>query len=241
MGGASIMKNTLFQHGTMQMLVEGLLDGTLPLAELLKHGDIGIGTGDGVDGELVILNGIGYKIDTTGKAVKLPPDFKVTYADVSFANYHDFKSYQNIELEEMLSQVLTANNAQNRFLAVKTNGVFQKIRTRSSKKSQKPYPSLGEIAQNQVEFEAENITGTMISYYTPKVFQGVGVSGFHNHFLADSLSVGGHVLAATMKDVTVSVQLLDNLQLHLPVDSQDFLDADLTDITQLDQVISKSE
>ncbi|MGL5900814.1 MAG: acetolactate decarboxylase, partial [Lactobacillaceae bacterium] len=102
------MKNTLFQHGTMQMLVEGLLDGTLPLAELLKHGDIGIGTGDGVDGELVILNGIGYKIDTTGKAVKLPPDFKVTYADVSFADYHDFKSYQDIELEEMLSQVLTA-------------------------------------------------------------------------------------------------------------------------------------
>jgi len=46
-------KNTLFQHGTMQMLVEGLLEGTLPLSELLKHGNIGIGTGDGVDGELV--------------------------------------------------------------------------------------------------------------------------------------------------------------------------------------------
>lgn len=52
-------KNTLFQHGTMQMLVEGLLEGTLPLSELLKHGNIGIGTGDGVDGELVILDGVG--------------------------------------------------------------------------------------------------------------------------------------------------------------------------------------
>ena len=29
-------KKTLFQHGTMQMLVEGLLEGTLPLSELLK-------------------------------------------------------------------------------------------------------------------------------------------------------------------------------------------------------------
>ena len=60
-----------------------------------------------------------------------------------------------------------------------------------SKKSYRPYPSLGKIA--------ENITGTMITYYTPPVFQGVRVSGFHNHFLADDLSFSGHVLAATMK------------------------------------------
>ena len=108
-------KNTLFQHGTMQMLAEGLLEGTLPLSELLKHGNIGIGTGDGVDGELVILNGVGYKIDVSGPAVKLPDDFKVTYVDVSFADYHKFKSYQNVELTEMLKDVLTKNNAQINF------------------------------------------------------------------------------------------------------------------------------
>ena len=199
-------KNTLFQHGTMQMLVEGLLEGTLPLSELLKHGNIGIGTGDGVDGELVILDGIGYKIDVSGLAVKLPNDFKVTYADVSFADYHKFKSYQNIELAEMLKDVLTKNNA-----------------------------------QNQVEFENENITGTMITYYIPSVFQGVGVSGFHNHFLADDLSFGGHVLAATVKDVTVSVQPIEDFELHLPINNQEFLNANLSDTSKLDNVISKSE
>lgn len=122
-----------------------------------------------------------------------------------------------------------------------TKGVFQKIRTRSSKKSHKPYPSLGEIAENQVEFEAENISGTMITYYTPTVFQGVGVSGFHNHFLADDLSFGGHILAATMKDVVVSVQPIENFELHLPVDNQEFLNANLSDTSNLDNVISKSE
>ena len=205
-GVENMTKNTLFQHGTMQVLVEGLLEGTLPLSELLKHGNIGIGTGDGVDGELVILDDVGYKIDVSGRAVKLPEDFKVTYADVSFADYHKFKSYQNVELVEMLKDVLTKNNA-----------------------------------QNQVEFEAENISGTMITYYTPTVFQGVGVSGFHNHFLADDLSFGGHVLAATVKDVTVSVQPIEDFELHLPIDNQEFLNANLTDISKLDNVISKSE
>ena len=235
------MANTLYQHGTMQMLVEGLLDGTMPIEDLLTHGSIGIGTGDGVDGELVILNGVGYKIDTSGKEVELPKDFKVTYADVCNDNYREFKQYQNVELEQMLNDVLAANNGQNRFFAILTKGVFQKIRTRSSKKSQKPYPSLGTIAQNQVEFEAEDIAGTMITFYTPKVFQGVGVSGFHNHFLADNLSFGGHVLAATMKDVTVSIQPIENFELHLPVNSQEYLQADLNDTSSLDNVISKSE
>ena len=141
----------------------------------------------------------------------------------------------------MLNDVLDANNGQNQFFAFLTKGVFQKIRTRSSKKSQKPYPSLGTIAQNQVEFEAEDIAGTMITFYTPKVFQGVGVSGFHNHFLADNLSFGGHVLAATMKDVTVSIQPIENFELHLPVNSQEYLQADLNDTSSLDNVISKSE
>lgn len=235
------MANTLYQHGTMQMLVEGLLDGTMPIEDLLTHGSIGISTGDGVDGELVILNGVGYKIDTSGKAVELPKDFKVTYVDVCNDNYREFKQYQNVELEQMLNDVLDVNNGQNQFFAILTKGVFQKIRTRSSKKSQKPYPSLGAIAQNQVEFEAENIAGTMITFYTPKVFQGVGVSGFHNHFLADNLSFGGHVLAATMKDVTVSIQPIENFELHLPVNSQEYLQADLNDTSSLDNVISKSE
>ena len=235
------MANILYQHGTMQMLVEGLLDGTMPIEDLLTHGSIGIGTGDGVDGELVILNGVGYKIDTSGKAVELPKDFKVTYADVCNDNYREFKQYQNVELEQMLNDVLGANNGQNQFFAILTKGVFQKIRTRSSKKSQKPYPSLGTIAQNQIEFEAEDIARTMITFYTPKVFQGVGVSGFHNHFLADNLSFGGHVLAATMKDVTVSIQPIENFELHLPVNSQEYLQADLNDTSSLDNVISKSE
>ena len=81
----------------------------------------------------------------------------------------------------------------------------------------------------------------MITYYTPSVFQGVGVSGFHNHFLADDLSFGGHVLAAIMSDIVVSIQPIENLELHLPIDSQEFLNAKLNDTSKLDKVISKSE
>ncbi|MCC2728542.1 acetolactate decarboxylase, partial [Blautia sp. MSK22_86] len=34
----------LYQHGTLALLVPGLLEGTTTIGELLKHGDTGIGT-----------------------------------------------------------------------------------------------------------------------------------------------------------------------------------------------------
>lgn len=39
--------NVLYQHGTLALLVPGLLKGTLTSGELLEHGDTGIGTGRG--------------------------------------------------------------------------------------------------------------------------------------------------------------------------------------------------
>ena len=34
----------LYQHGTLGTLMAGLLDGTMEMNEILKHGDLGIGT-----------------------------------------------------------------------------------------------------------------------------------------------------------------------------------------------------
>ena len=60
------MKQVLFQHGTLALLVPGLLAGTMSIGELLQHGDTGIGTGAGLDGELIILEGNAYQINGQG-------------------------------------------------------------------------------------------------------------------------------------------------------------------------------
>ena len=55
--------NQLYQHGTLALLVPGLLEGTTTIGELLTHGDTGIGTGEGLDGELIILDGVAIRSD----------------------------------------------------------------------------------------------------------------------------------------------------------------------------------
>ena len=53
----------LFQYGTMAGIMEGAFSGSITLEELLKHGNFGIGTFDGLDGEMIIVDGKIYKTD----------------------------------------------------------------------------------------------------------------------------------------------------------------------------------
>jgi acetolactate decarboxylase len=46
----------LFQTSTVEALVAGAFDGDTTLGEVLEHGDLGLGTLDGLDGELIVLD-----------------------------------------------------------------------------------------------------------------------------------------------------------------------------------------
>ena len=58
----------LFQYNTLNALFAGLFDGSLTIGELLKHGDLGIGTLDSIDGELVVLDGKAYQTTRTASS-----------------------------------------------------------------------------------------------------------------------------------------------------------------------------
>ena len=45
----------LFQYNTLGALMAGLYGGSMTIGELLKYGDLGIGTLDSIDGELIVL------------------------------------------------------------------------------------------------------------------------------------------------------------------------------------------
>ena len=54
--------HTLFQVSTSAALVEGIYQGAVRVSRLLQHGDFGMGTFIDLDGEMVVLDGICYRI-----------------------------------------------------------------------------------------------------------------------------------------------------------------------------------
>ena len=49
--------HVLFQASTIGALLDGAYDGDLSFAELAEHGDLGLGTLNGLDGEMIALDG----------------------------------------------------------------------------------------------------------------------------------------------------------------------------------------
>ncbi|MBS9337286.1 acetolactate decarboxylase [Fructobacillus parabroussonetiae] len=233
--------SSITQFGTMQMLVESLLDGFVTAKDMLKAGNTGIGTGAGVDGELILLDGKAYQVNGKGQVQEVADDFPVVFGDVHQAAYQVLGQYENQSFEDLSSDILQAVGSQNLFLSVKITGDFQHVQTRSAQKSEKPYPGLGEIAKKQMIFNQDNVSGTMVGYYTPSLYEGVGVPGFHMHFLSDQKDFGGHVLDSQLKNVEVSIQILDALNVKLPVNNRDYKKADLSHLDHLSQVIHAAE
>lgn len=232
--------NTLYQHGTLALLVPGLLAGTTTIAELLKHGDTGIGTGEGLDGELIILDGKPYQANSKGQVKVISDDFVLPFGDVNWAKYDHLTDFKNIDDTDFSHRVFVLANSQNTFFSVKAEGVFTNISIRAVAKSNRPYKTLAATAEDQSVFKRNEVKGTLLGYYAPELFAGAAVAGFHYHFISKDKKFGGHVLSFHADNVKVYVQQFSTLQQRLPVDNQEYMKHDFSKDNIIDD-INKSE
>lgn len=221
-------QDTLYQHNMLASLVPGLLEGSLTLTELLAHGDTGIGTGVGLDGELIILDGVAYQALSTGEIKQLAGDFQVPFANSHFADFQKLFTVNDSTPKEALeTKILQQRKWSNLFFAVKMTGTFAKMKTRAVQASTPPFKTLRETADDQAIFTAGNVAGTLIGYYAPALFNGIAVGGFHVHFIsADKKTIAGHVLNYELATGEVLVQPFANLEQHFPVVDDQYLQHD---------------
>src|SRR6202158_1160555 len=59
---------TIFQTSTVDALMEGASQGDMTMGELKTHGDFGLGTFDGLDGEMIELDGKVFQVRADGHA-----------------------------------------------------------------------------------------------------------------------------------------------------------------------------
>lgn len=219
---------TLYQHGTLALLVPGLLTGKITMGELLKHGDTGIGTGEGLDGELIILDGKPYHIHGTGDITIVSNSFTMPFANAHFARYSPLAELENVDEADLNQQMISLSRARNTFFSVEVHGTFSSIRARAAVKSNPPYNTLAETAEHQSVFNRDRVEGTLLGYYSPELFEGATVGGFHHHFISDDHQFGGHMLNFHLDKGDVSYQLFDTFEQHLPVGNMQYMEHDFS-------------
>lgn len=222
-----LKQGVLFQVSVIDALLQGLYDGVYSVDKMMEKGDFGIGTFHALDGEMIILNDTLFQVVSSGE-VKMPSVDILT----PFAVVTEFKSDKQFSLVEISFDSLKMGFSQffptpNMFYAVKLQGEFRFVRTRSVPVQVKPYPPLADVAAVQPEFTFENVTGDIVGFFCPEYVRGLNVTSLHLHFLTGDRRGGGHLLDFKMKSGKMEIGYLPDYRLVLP-EGGDFFLGDFT-------------
>ena len=220
------------QYSSYTGLLQRLFDGFVTFEEALQYGDQGVGSTDGLNGEVIIQDGIPYRVNVLGKVEKVALDESAPYITLC-----DTPESEAIEctlpegttysaLTNTITNLLGKQFQKNYPYAIRISGVLLKAKTRSVPKSEKPYPALVDIVADQSIFEFNDEEFVLIGFWYPAYAKAFNPPEWHIHGLTADKTSGGHVLDfETAKDVNVQLWKKTTFVVHQP-DTQAFAETD---------------
>lgn len=219
--------HVLYQTSTMGALLDGIYDGNVTIADLLLHGDFGVGTFNRLDGEMVVNDGVCYHLYANGEARVADADELTPFAAVTkFAPDMTFSVDTPTSKAALLSQIDARLSSENLFYAVRVAGVLSSVATRTASRQEAPYQPLAKATDEQALRTFTDTKGILVGLRTPDYEQGIAVAGYHLHFLNAQGTGGGHAFDFVLERGVVEICTVSEMRLSLPT-SGAFLDADL--------------
>lgn len=214
---AGIEQETIYQVSTIDTLLQGGYDGVVSFGEVRKHGDFGIATLDGLDGEMIAFDGAFYHIRADGTVVEVTDDMTTPFGTVTyFSPDSRFLISHASNFTDFSRQAEAFLPSRNYPYAVMLRGEFPSVTARAIPRQEKPYPRMVEASANQSVFEFNNTTGTIAGFWTPDLAEGLNVPGFHLHYLNADRTAGGHILDFILENATVEIDTSSALTIVLP-------------------------
>ena len=193
-GSIAYSNDTLFQTSTMSALMQGVFDGSTTFKDLKAYGDFGLGTVQSLDGEMIELDGRFYQVKSDGVAYRLNDSTKTPFAEVTFFRTDEtVVSNGTSNLTQLDGYLDSKLDTKNIFYAIRIDGTFDYVKTRSVPIQSKPYPTLSE-AQRSEDIRVPQCHGDNSRIQVSGLCQRRGRPGV-SHALLDSKQVGRRPLA----------------------------------------------
>jgi acetolactate decarboxylase len=209
--------HVLFQASTIAALLDGAYDGDLTFAELAEHGDLGLGTLNGLDGEMIGLDGRFYRAAIDGTVTEVAPEERTPFAVVAgFAPKIEAEIGGPLSHQGLLAALDGLIPAGAASCAIRLDGRFESVRARSVPRQHQPYRPLTEVVAEQRLFDLDDVAGTMLGFRFPSYAEGIEVSGFHLHFIDADRRRGGHVIDSRVGQARARDDPSNDLHVELP-------------------------
>lgn len=219
--------HSLFQVSTSGAIVQGLYQGCVTVGDLRRHGDLGLGTFEDLDGEMILIDGHCYQARSDGSVTEADDAELTPFATVTSFIADSTHTIADISsFAELTSALDSLRSSDNVIVAVRITGRFETLTLRAACKHQ-PGTDLVAATADQGVFDLPDITGTILGFWTPQYAQSIGISGYHLHAISDDRLHAGHLLDVTLAEANVELHLVNDVHLAIP-ETQAFLSADLS-------------
>ncbi|PWY91311.1 alpha-acetolactate decarboxylase [Aspergillus sclerotioniger CBS 115572] len=220
--------NQLYQYSILSALMHGLAakETGISIADLLAHGDHGLGTVASMNGEVIVVEGEMFHYPVSGAAPRritaddvegeTLPFAMVTFFQPSMTRY--LSSLSMSTLDTSLAPLLP--DRQNSFLAIKATAFFNHVTVRSIPAQSYPHEPLSVLSKRQTEHTAECIAGTLFGFWSPEYSMGMSLPRSHMHFISADKQAGGHVVdfetETTDNKVKLEAAVMDEYTVRVP-------------------------
>ncbi len=226
-GGTPLRDGAVTQFAVLDALMTGVYSSGIPVSQLRRWGDTGIGCCEGLGGEVLLIDGEAFECTVDSAPRRMADDETLPFADVCDFGEVAGESVVDADLDALTAAVEDRLLSRNLFHAVRIDGVVARIRTRVTAREGVPARPLAAVAAEQIETETIDRAGVIVGFWMPGIYQGITVAGLHLHFLSADRLVGGHVLDVRIDEAILRVSAFAQFSLLLPLDP-DFLSAELT-------------
>lgn len=214
--------HAVFQTSTLAALLDGGYEGDVSIGELARHGDLGLGTTNGCDGEMIALDGHFYRADAHGRVSEINPGDRTPFAVLArFEPAHAFEAGglgEALDFDGLCARIDEEVGHPEIVHAVRIDGWFSAMHLRSVPKQTPPYKPLAEVVAKQRVFDLQQVSGTLVGFRFPDFGEGVEMAGYHLHFISMDRTRGGHVLGleTASEPLCVAVDDLADLYVETP-------------------------
>jgi len=206
--------NTLYQISTINYLSSVNFDGKFSTSSLKEYGDTGLGTFNGLDGEMIELDDVIYQIKSSGTVIRVNGPEMVPFAMVTKFTPDKVilvnRTMNYTELESYLNATVPSKNLVYSF---KIMGHFNYIKARSPQEQSKPYLNLTEALKNQSIFNLNDVNGTIVGFWCPESASSINNNDYHFHFINIQKNSGGHVLDLNSGNVLIEIDYIPDIYL----------------------------
>lgn len=219
-------RHSLFQVSTSNALVQGVFQGAVTVRDLKRNGDFGLGTFDGLDGELIMLDGVCHRATGGGVLTSPPDDARVPFAVVTHFQPELSLTTGPGSLADLAEFLDGSRPSENLFVGIRVDGRFERLSMRAACAAEAGEDLLQATA-HQSEFTVVQEEGTLVGFWAPLYARAVNVPGYHFHFISEDRGLGGHLLDMEAGPLEVGIHIESELHIAIP-ETEEFLAADLS-------------